>query len=258
MNINSKIILSSIGLALIILIFWKLTYHVGCIAFLIPIFITLILASSYIDMKLKQKECFKNCYVNDNTFIAKFLTSPYLTSIFFIVLSIIYTINLMHDILNFSIGFYFVLIILIFITFHIYNFFLKFFKNHINDKHIEIFAREATSKISAIILFIIYIIFYLNSYDPDYLRESLNETVTLASNSISSQCYLIDFILKIKREYESIILFGMNSIDNNFKEEAWVIFIIFHGLSILGLNRLLIQIIYLMNILFKRDMNGEN
>ena len=106
------------------------------------------------------------------------------------------------------------------------------------------------------ILFCIYLFIYLNSYEPEYLRGTLSETIKIATNSISSSCQLIDVILRVRIEIESQIWFlmkGSNSFldENNIKTILWLGFILINSLSILGLNRFIVQIIYLIKKIIK-------
>lgn len=260
-NKNLKQILGAIIIIYFILIAWSNTYQIGCFSLIIPILITLIIASSYIEIKLKQKECFRNCYFKENTIISRILMSPYLTSMFFVLLSISYTITLMYDILSFRMEFYFIIGIFIFAVYKIYKFLLNFFSGIVNDKHLQIFAREVTSKISSFILFCVYTVIFINGYEPEYLKSTLEETLTFVTNSISSECSYIDFVLRIKIEIEAHMWFYMKELDNlasdkNVKKLAWIGFIIFNALSILGLNRLIIQVVYLVNKILK-DEDGK-
>lgn len=261
MNKELKVIFASIGIVFLILNAWYFTYHIGCFSLLIPILIMLILASSYIEVKLKQKECFRNCYFKESTLISKLIMSPYLTSIFYILLSTSYTVTLICNILFFDMKFYLLISIFIFISFKIYLFISNLFSGIVNDKQLEIFSREITSKITAFLLFSIYMFIFINSYEPDYLKETLQETLNVATKSISSNCMYIDTILRIKIEIDAQLWFYMTTLDNelankNFKIIYWVSFIIFNTMSILGLNRLIIQIIYIANKNFK-DKNGN-
>ncbi len=161
----------------------------------------------------------------------------------------------------FDIKFYLLIIIFIFIAFKIYLFILNLFSEIVNDTQVEIFSREITSKITAVLLFGVYMFIFINSYEPEYLKETLEETLSVATNSISSNCMYIDTILRIKIEIDAQLWFYMTSLDNelgnkNLKIISWVIFIIFNTMSILGLNRLIIQIIYIANKNFK-DKNGN-
>ncbi len=260
-EINLKQIVASMVLIYFILIAWNNTYQIGCFSWFIPILITLILASSYIEIKLKEKECYKNCYFKDNTIIPKILMSPYFTSIFFIILSIGYSITLMYDILNYDKWMYVFIIIFIFIVFGIYNYLLNSFSKIINEKHLEIFAREITVKISALVLLIVYIFIYINGYDPEYLESTIEETLYSATNSMSSNCTYIDAILRIKTEIEVYMWFYTKEFDalnsnQNLRVISWIGFIFFNVISILGLNRLIVQIVYLTTKILKDD-NGK-
>jgi len=251
-----KQIIASILVIFFILLAWIYTYNIACFSLLIPVLIALVLSSSYIEIKMKEKKCFRNCYFKKNTFIAKILISPVLTSIFFILLSLSYTLSLMYNILTFDKTIFLSIGIFIFLVFGIYNYILRYFVDIINEKHLEIFAREFTIKISALILFCIYLFIYFNSYEPEYLRETLLETVNIATNSISSNCHFIDLILRVRIEIESQVWFLMKG-SNNFLEEKnvktifWIGFIIVNSLSILALNRFIIQIIYLIKKLIR-------
>lgn len=260
-KLNLKQVFASIIIIYFILIAWKFTYQLGCFSLLIPILIILILASSFIEIKLNQKKCFKNCYFKDNTIISKILVSPYFTSLYFILVSIVYSITLMYDILNFNIQIYIFIIIFLFIVFYIYLFLLNFFSGVVNDKYLELFTREITAKVSALLLFICYVYFFINGYEPEYLTSTLEETLSIATNSIYSDCLYIETILRVKIEIEAHIWFYMKELDNldtnkNLKTLSWIGFIIFNTISILGLNRLLVQIVYLTTKIFK-DENGK-
>ena len=80
-----KQIIASILIIFFLLLAWTYTYNF-CFSLILAVLITLIIASSYIEMKIKQKECFRNCYFKDKTLISKIITSPIFTSIFFILL----------------------------------------------------------------------------------------------------------------------------------------------------------------------------
>ncbi|OCL83645.1 hypothetical protein [Arcobacter porcinus] len=235
-----------------ILILWKTTYHIACFSAILPIIFVLIIAYSFIEIKLREKECFKNCYFKENTFLAKIVTSPYFTSIIFLILSFVYTFSFMYNSINFGIEFYFLLILFIIIASFIYGFFIKKLSNIINEKNLEIFSRELTIKITSIIMLLFYGTYFLYAYEPSYLKDTLELTIQEATNSISSNCFGIDFILRVQAEIDSTILFLIKSTTNNIensdvKNLIWIGFIISNAFSILGLNRFIIQIIYVVN-----------
>lgn len=249
---KNKEIALSLFFIFIVLILWQTTYYLACFSLIIPLVFVFIIAYSFIEIRLRQKECFKNCYFKEDTFIAKILTSPYLTSFIFIVLSFFYTVSFMYSSINFDIKFYILLIFFIITAFYIYKFFIKFFSNIINEKHLELFAREVTIKITAFILLVLYGIYFLYAYEPSYLKDSLELTIQEATNSIYSNCIFIDWILRVQIEINSTILFftkaSANSMQNkDINNLIWIGFIILNALAILGLNRFILQIIYLIS-----------
>ncbi|MDT8338340.1 MAG: hypothetical protein RQ763_03980 [Sulfurimonas sp.] len=255
---NIRQVLGAIAVIFLVLILWVYTYKLGCFSLLMPIIVTVVIASGYIEIRMKQKECFRDCYFKKNTLISKILTSPVLPSIFFILLSISYSLSLMYLSINFDSVFYLLLTLFIAAVFGIYRFFLNFFANIVNDKHLEIFARETTVKISALILFCGYAYLFLNSSEPEYLRETLKETLTAATNSISSNCSFVDVVLRTQTEVDSRIWFLMKESNSAIEEQSsknilWISFMILNSLAILGLNRFIVQVIYLLNKIIKRN-----
>lgn len=235
-----------------VLLLWKTTYHIACFSLFIPAIFVLIIAYSFIEIKLRQKECLKNCYFKEDTFLAKVITSPYFTSIIFVILSFVYTFSFMYNSLNFDIKFYLLLIVFVALAFYIYKFFVKRFSNLINEKHLQIFAREVTIKITAFILLILYGVYFMYGYEPSYLKDSLELTIQEATNSIYSNCAFIDWILRVQVELDSTILFFLKATTNSIENKdtnnlIWIGFIVLNALSILGLNRFIIQIIYLID-----------
>lgn len=235
-----------------ILLLWKITYYLECFSLITPLAFVLIIAYSFIEIKLRQKECFKNCYFKEDSFLARVITSPYFTSIVFVILSLVYTFSFIYNSINFDIKFYLLLMFFVVVAFHIYKFFIKRFSNMINEKHLKIFAREITIKITAIILLFLYGVYFIYGYEPSYLKDTLELTIQEATNSIHSNCAVIDLVLRVQAEIDSTILFFLKATTNSIENKdtnnlIWVGFIVLNSLSILGLNRFIIQIIYLVD-----------
>jgi len=251
-------VVGTVSVIFLVLLLWVNSYKIGCFSLLMPIIVTVVIASSYIEIKMKQKKCFRDCYFEKSTLISKFLTSPVLTSILFILLSISYSLTLMYISINFDSLFYLLLIIFIAAVFGIYRFFVRFFTNIVNDAHLEIFARETTVKISALLLFCIYAYLFLNSSEPQYLRETLIETINAATNSISSNCSFIDTVLRVQTEIDSRVWFLMKESNSAIEEQnskniLWIVFLIINSMAILGLNRFIVQVVYLLNKIIKKN-----
>lgn len=256
-------ILISIAIIFFVLLSWKFTFNLGCFSLVISILIMLVLASSFIELKMNQKKCFRNCYFKENTLISKLLTSPFFTILFFVILSFSYTLTLMYNILTFENTFYFVIVFFIVLAFLIFNFFIKIFRNIVNEVHLEIFAREVTVKITAFILFFIYFYLILNSYEPEYLKETAIQTLSAASNSIASNCKIVDLILRFQAEISSQVWFLIKESNSLISKDImktilWLVFIFINALSVLGLNRFIVQVVYLVNKLMKKDSEKSN
>jgi len=239
-----------------ILILWRVSYFLSCFTLFLPLLFMIIIAYSFIELKLKQKKCLKECYFKENTIIAKIITSPYFISVFYIVLSLIYAFSFIYTSITFGLWFYIILIVFVVLMFYIYKVFLNLFRKIINEKYCEIIIREICIKIGAVFLLLLYISYFLYVNEPNYIKESLELTINKATNSISSNCLIVDFIVRLQAEAESTFWFLLknstnlinDTLTNNF---IWISFIIINALSIIGLNRFIFQVIYIVHIYFK-------
>jgi hypothetical protein len=106
-----------------------------------------------------------------------------------------------------------------------------------------------------ILPFFIYL--SLNSYTPEYLQEGFVETLNSASSTISSKCDIVDSILVWSRELDATLWWLVYSSATYAKATwmkaiIWIGFLVYNSIALLGINRLIVQVIYLIDILFKR------
>jgi len=243
-----KQLLFSIFFPISVLLLIKLTYSYSCYFLLVPIFITLFLAYSFFQKRMREKHCFRKCYFKEDTFLANIITSPYLTLVVYITLSAIYTISIVYSVLSFKWYFYIFLLFFITFVFFVYNKLSLIFSNIIKEEHLEIFIKELTIKISSLLLFIVFIFYILYSFEPNYLSNDLEESLKLATNSLSSNCQSLDYILRLKAELDTyfwyITKYSSQIVENsNSKVFIWVLFIFINSLSIIGINRFFVQTI---------------
>lgn len=248
-NINkTQSLIFSIISPIFILLLIKLTYSYPCYFLIIPTIISFFIAYSFFEKKMREKTCFRNCYLKQKTFLARIIISPYLSIFIYFILSIIYTISIVYISISFEWYFYLFLALFIFIVFFLHNVFLSLFSKTVNEEYLNIFVKEFTIKVSSLILFMFFIFYFLYSYEPSYIKESLEESLSLATNYFSSNCQYLDYILRLKAELDThywfITKYGSRAIDDeNINNIIWFSFIIANAVSILGLNRFLIQII---------------
>lgn len=252
MNLKKYKILIISFLIFFILFAWKMTYSLGCFSLLLPLIYVLVIAYSFVEIRMREKECFKNCFIRNDTFWASIIVSPYFTSLVYVILSLFYTFSFMYNTLNYGIFFYVIIFVYIIISSYIYKYIINISTNIINEKHKRIFSREVTIKISAIILFIVYILYFMYEYEPSYLRETIESTLLVATKSVGSNCIFIDYVVRFQVEIDATILYitkiaSINVTSSDINNLIWVVFIIMNTLSILGLNRFIIQIIYMID-----------
>ena len=128
----------------------------------------------------------------------------------------------------------------------------KVLRNTVKENYLSIFSRESTINISSLILLIVYIYLFVNGYEPLYLSDNLRETMENASSSISSSCSTIDVVLRVKVELDSLFWWLTSQSAEKASNELtslliWLIFIFINSLAILGLNRYMAQIVYLLD-----------
>lgn len=249
---NLKKYLITISFTFFILFAWRMTYSLDCSSLLLPLIYALVISYSFIEIRMREKECFKNCFIKENTIWASIVISPYFTSIFYIVLSLFYTFTFMYSILSYGMIFYGVIFIYIIIAHYIYKYIMSISANIINERQKRIFSREITIKISSIILFISYSLYFMYEYEPLYLKDTIEATLLEATKSVGSNCTFIDYIVRFQVEIDATILYitkmASSTVNtNDMNNMIWIFFITMNAMSILGLNRFIIQIIYMID-----------
>jgi len=117
----------------------------------------------------------------------------------------------------------------------------------------------------AIVLMGVFTYITLNSYTPEYLASSLQQTITNAMIFSSSNCEIIDTILKYIKVADSTFWWIVNESTNQtnntlLKTVTWLIFILYNSLALLGINRFIIVSIHILSHsrLFKTIGNINN
>ena len=254
---NIKLYVATIITISLILFSWKLFYSLSCFSFLFPIVILGIVSSSFIDTKMNKRRCFKNCYFQNNSIFSKILISSMGVVVFYSIFSIAFTLSIMYGVISFPYQLWLYLLIHIALVILIYKKIIKSLGGTVQDEYLNIFSREWAINITSIILFVIYAYIFYNGYEPEYLVKDLVQTINNASNSISSSCLLIDYLLRFKTELDGTFWWIVSNSSETLKSEVlktaiWVIFIFINSLAILGINRIIVQIVYLLDKTFSR------
>ena len=236
---------------------WKGSYAHYCLSLLFPLLVLLIISYGYIELKMKERTCFKNCYFQDNSFFARLLSGRFFVTLFYLLTSFAMTITIFASAIDYPDLLWFYLLLHTLLSLFLFFYLDRLFGRMLHRRYRSIFAREWTIHIMGVLLIAVFLYLSLNSYEPAYLTDSLQETILNASKSISSDCDLINRILKLGKTIDSsfwwVIHESTEQTSNSMiKAGIWVAFLLYNSLALLGINRLIIQIIYLLNTIFSK------
>lgn len=228
-----------------------------------PILILLVISYSFIQLKIQERICFKRCYFNDKSFIAKILSSRLMVTIFYIFISIVMSVSVMYGVIDYTTELWLYLAGHILFVIFIYRYIAYLLRNIIKDQYLMIFAREWTINLTTLLLIVVFILLTVyEGYMPDYLSDNLKETISNASNTLNSHCQLTTYILKVKIEIDSLFWWVVSQNAEQFNNQAikvsiWLGFIFINSLALLGLNRFIVQTVCFIDKIFMHDADVE-
>ena len=255
---NIKLFIASCSMVFLILAIWVNSYYYSCFMLIFATIFLVLISYSFIDLKIQERKCFINCYFISSSIFAKIFSSKFLVIIIYFIASILMTISALYIVIDFSLIIWLYLILHIALCTFIYKYLYKKLATTIRPSYLGLFAREWTINITSLIIIIVYVYTMINGFEPNYLRDSLDETWRVASSSISSRCEIINYFLKLQIELESIFWWIMDKGTENVKDKTlkigvWIIFLLMNSFAILGVNRFIAQIIYLIDKIFNRS-----
>ena len=241
----------------LILSIWINSYYYDCFTLIFPLIFIVLISYSFIEIKIQERICFKNCYFISNSFFAKILSSKIFTIVIYFIASILMSISTLYAVIGFSKTIWLYLTIHIALSTLIYKYLYIKLATTIKPNYQALFAREWTINITIPIIIIAYIYIMINDFEPTYLKESLKETWSVASNSIYSRCEIVNYFLKLQREVDSIFWWIMDNGTEHIKNRVlnisiWFSFLFINSFAILGVNRFIVQVVYLVDKIFNR------
>jgi len=253
----TKLYIASASFILLTLNIWLIMYKFDCLALIIPILFILIISYSFIEFKMHKRICIRNCYFQTNSLFYKILSSRMMIIIFSVLASIIMGLSAISTVINYAPVIWIYLLVHILLSIIIYKFFSKKFIDIIQPKFRFLLAREWTINITAIIFILVFVYFNFHGYSPSYLDDDLKTTLQNATNSISSQCHYLNMLLKLQIEIESMSWFFIEQTTTNLnnisiKYTIWISFLVWNSFAVLGVNRYIAQIIYLLDKKFNK------
>ena len=259
---NVKLYVASIIIIFLLFSSWVQFFQLNCLFFILPVIVLSVISYSFIELKMHERVCFKNCYFKEESLFSKMLTSKITVIIFYLIISVLMTFSVLYAIIDFSFGLWIYLFVHTAFILVVYSFLDNIFENTVRSNFRSIFAREWTINIGAIPFILVYIYFITDGYEPSYLRSSLEETYQVASNSIYSNCAVISDSLRLQREVDSIswwtVVNGTTLSGHRILSiGTGILFISTNSLVLLGINRFIVQIVYLIDRLLRINRNGN-
>ncbi len=235
-----------------LLVSWRLTYNKSCFSLLFVLLILEIVAYSYISLKMYQRKCFADCYVDKKSCLFKMLNSPIMVSCFYFIFSIFTSVSIAYSVLDYNWMMWGLVFLTIVVCAAVFGVFEEMLKGIIKEDYLMLMSREVSSLVGALFFVVLscYVI-YTNNI-PGYLKPSLTDTINAASDSIYSSCDYTDYFLKAKKMLEGFAWWGMfkaesMGLNKGYMVVGWVVFIIYNALSGIATSRLSAQIIYCLS-----------
>ncbi|WQV07828.1 hypothetical protein KVL35_05150 [Helicobacter pylori] len=237
---------------------WRWTYDKSCFSLVFVLLILGIVACSYVSLKMYQRECFANCYVDKKSRLFMMLKSPIIVSCFYFIFSIFTSISIAYSVLDYNWMMWGLVFLTIVVCVAVFGVFEKMLKNTIKEDYLMLMSREVSAFVGT--LFFIglscYVIYHGNM--SDYLKPALIDTIKAASDSIYSSCDYMDYFLKARKMLERFAWWGMHKaesmgLNKGFMVAGWVAFIIYNALSGIAISRLSAQIIYCLSKYFRGE-----
>ncbi len=263
MLVYIKTYIASILFVYFILFGWISSYELGCVWTLFLVLVLLVISYSFIELKMQERLCFRDCFLKDSSIFARMLSSRWFVTIIYITISIVMTISAMISTIYIDEKIWFYIFALhIPLAILLFRLFDHLLYGTVKDSYRRLVAREWSINISSIVLVSVSLYIYYNGYEPTYLRDGLRESIITASNEVSSNCIWVESALKVEREVDALFWWVItNSSDyiesSMLKFGAWILFLLFNSLAILGINRFIVQVVYIVDHIFRGDDNGQ-
>jgi len=255
---DAKLLLGTVLAIFLIFFNWKASYPHYCLSLLFPLVVLVIISYGYIELKMEERNCFKQCYFKSNSFFAKLLSGRFFVTLFYLLASLAMTASIFSSAIDYSVWLWLYLLLHSALSLFLFTYLDQVFGTMLQKRYQSIFAREWTIRLMGVPLIAVFLSLSLNSYEPAYLSDSLQETISNASRSISSDCDIINRILKLGKTIDSSFWWVIHESTEQtsrpvIKAGIWVAFLLYNSLALLGINRLIIQIIYLLRKAFSKS-----
>ncbi len=249
---NSKLFTGTALSFFLLFLLWNTSYGDYCFSLFFPLLMLLAVSYGYIELKMAERHCIKKCYFKEKSLFSRLLSSRILVTLVYMLLSLVMTVSTFVVVLDFPSWLWGYLLFHTLVSVLVFRYLNHLFTDTFQEKYQSLFAREWSIRIMALLLIAVFVYMSLNTYTPEYLTHSLKETIMNASDTVSSHCVYIEKALKVGKMIDSSFWWVINESTEQMdhrvvKTSIWLAFLFYNSLALLGINRLIMQIIYLLD-----------
>ena len=252
-----RIYVASLLLIYLILFSWINGYQMGCYILLFPLLMLLIITHSFVELKMQKRLCLKSCFFQEGSLLAKIVSSKVLVTLFSLFVSMVMTLSTLIVAIDFEKELWiYILTLNMIVMLLLYRWFQYMLRNSITQEYRRLLAREWSLSVATLLLLCFTIYIYYNGYEPLYLDSRLEVSMINASNMMVSECSFLEMLLKLHKESDAlfwwVVVNGSEYIEYKLlKIGIWILFLVINSLAILGINRFIMQVIYIVEKIFQ-------
>jgi len=252
-----KLLLATLLTLSLVLFSWLESYDKYSLSLIFPLIILLFISYGLIEIRVQERRCIKRCYFKEKSIITRILSSKIFLTIFSIIISILMSISISYSVISFTLNWWLYLLLHSMVATFLYLYIIKITISLIKEPYNRIFAKEWSGYIMLLSIIPIFVYSTLNGYVPPYIETSLEQTIMNASISISSNCEITDYIFKISREIDAILWWLILNSTAHIEQFwlrglIWIGFILYNSLVLFGINRLIVETIHIIDIIFTK------
>ncbi len=252
-----KVVAGASLLLVTILSSYSLSYAYSCFGLFFGAIVWGAMALSFIDTVRYRKECLGRCYFADESLVSRLYRSVRLSGLYYLGWSLLLTLAILSAL---SLGNYpaYYLAFHIPLGYALYTLLGRLLAGHVHEKYRRLLSREWSIAAMTLAGVPLLMLAALESPLPQYLDTSLNATIENAAALASSACPPTDIYLDISARIDAALWWLVYNATQMIPQGwlvtvTWLGFILYNTLTLLALNRLIVQAIYLTEKILHKE-----
>lgn len=236
----------------LLLLSWSLLYSGPCVVLLIPALMTLLLTLAARDQLRQRRRCSADCFFVEGTLLHRLVSSTKLVTLISLAVSLALTTVLLVSVPAWGLA---VMVLLTLDALLIALLYFGLFRAASGGLRVRgafryLFARRWAVMVNLPLVLVALLWLQLQQPPPAWLDDSLDLEATLraASESVGSQCPLVDSAVRLNSEKEAfswwLTLKGTAALeDTRLRWAAWLLFLLSGSLALWAYSRLCVYLI---------------